>query len=268
MPAPPRPAGRCPHRCSRTPRSSRGRSNGAPAFTTPLRTASPTSCSTGSGSPVSALSSSTATSCSTRPSTGTTSPGSTIRRSPGRTSSSDGDVRSWSEYRCTMRGARSSSARSSRRARAAARASSARPLASITEMTAPAKYSPISKVPTSARSATTSTPSRRRRAASTTHHAAGTTPATVTAAHTVSAADRTRRGRGRHPPPSPRPRARARTALGFVASPVRRSRRTQDPCCHRARPPSSHRQCRGTATHQAEAAGPRARDLRLYSCRT
>ena len=58
-----------------------------------------------------------------------------------------------STYRCTIRGARSSNRRNSRRARAAARASSVRPLASITAITAPAKYSCTTNVPTSASTA-------------------------------------------------------------------------------------------------------------------
>ena len=51
--------------------------------------------------------------------------------------------------------------RSSRRALPAARRSSTRPLASITVITAPAKYSPITRVPTSASNAIRSTPSLR-----------------------------------------------------------------------------------------------------------
>ena len=59
----------------------------SPAFTPPLRMASPCSRSTGRDSPVSADSSSTARPETRTPSTGTTSPGRTRRRSPGRRAS-------------------------------------------------------------------------------------------------------------------------------------------------------------------------------------
>ena len=64
------------------------RSNGPPAFTTPLRTWSPRACSAGRASPVSADSSRTAASEATMPSTGTTSPDATSSGSPAATSSS------------------------------------------------------------------------------------------------------------------------------------------------------------------------------------
>ncbi len=58
----------------------------------------------------------------------------------------------------------------------------------MTVMTAPARYSPTTSVPTSARTASASTPSRRCRAASITHQQAGTIPTSVSAAHTPWAA--------------------------------------------------------------------------------
>ena len=82
---------------------------------------------TGSDSPVSADSSSTASSPATTPSTGTTSPGRTTTTSPGRSTSTETSSRSRPRARCAMRGARSSSAVSSRRARRPAASSSALP---------------------------------------------------------------------------------------------------------------------------------------------
>ena len=92
-------------------------------------------------------------------------------------------LRRWAE-----RGARSSSSRNSRRARPAAHASRLRPLASITAMTAPARYSPTISVPAKASTAMASTPRRRWRAASMTHHTASANAAAVVAAHTASPA--------------------------------------------------------------------------------
>ena len=71
----------------------------------------------------------------------------------------------------------------SRCARAAARASSARPLANITVMIAPASSSPTARAPINAASAITSAATRRLRAAATEYQTAGITPSTVVAAH-------------------------------------------------------------------------------------
>ena len=110
--------------------------------------------------------------------------GFTSSRSPGRTSSSAGSVTVAADVAVDSLGARSSRERSSRRALPAARLSSTRPLASITVITAPARYSPITSVPSSASNAIRSTPNLRRRSASNTRRAAGATPAVVVIAHT------------------------------------------------------------------------------------
>ena len=177
MPGPARPGGPRPRRCSPPLMWWPGGRMPRPALTVPLRTGSERACSTGSGSPVRADSSSTAASDSTSPSTGSTSPGRTRRRSPGRTSVQLA-VRP-TPRPCSgapSRGARSTSDRRSRSARAEARASSIRPLASITVMIAPARNSPTASVPTWARTAMTSTPSWWRRADCSTHHMPGMHP--------------------------------------------------------------------------------------------
>ena len=58
----------------------------------------------------------------------------------------------------------------------------------MTVMTAPARYSPMTSVPTSASTASASTPRRRCRAASITHEQAGTIPTTVSTTQTARAA--------------------------------------------------------------------------------
>ena len=153
----------------------------------PLRTDSPTARSTSSGSPVSADSSSTAGPAATSPSTGSTSPGPTTTRSPTATSSTaTSETRSPTRLRA-VRGARSSNARRSRVARRCAAASNARPVANITAINAPARYSRTASVPSRARTAIRSTPRVRRSTAATTQPTAGTTATTVAAAHTASA---------------------------------------------------------------------------------
>ena len=103
---------------------------------------------------------STATLPATAPSTGTTSPGATISTSPGTIRSSGTVSRDPSRYRRVVLGARASRARRLRWARSAAQASSARPLASMTLITAAASTSPTAIAPASASSAMTSTPIR------------------------------------------------------------------------------------------------------------
>ena len=118
------------------------RSNGPPAFSVPLRTASPGPCSTGRASPVSADSSSTATPEVTAPSTGSTSPGATSSTSPIAIASSGTVSSDPPRYRRAVLGARASRAFRSCRARSAAHASRERPLVSMTLITAAASSSP------------------------------------------------------------------------------------------------------------------------------
>ena len=105
----------------------RAQFNALPAFTTPLRTGSPTARCTGSGSPVNADSSSTAIVSRTRPSTGRTSPGPTTSTSSTATSFSGVTRISEPTRRRANRGARSSSARKSWEARRSAATLSAPP---------------------------------------------------------------------------------------------------------------------------------------------
>ena len=164
------------------------RSIGCPALTTPLRTSSPVIRSTGSGSPVSADSSSTAVD-SSRPSTGTISPVPTSSRSPiDDLIDRDLDDARPPTWRRAVRGARSTSRLSSRRARAAARASSSCPLASITVIIAPANGSSTTSAPASASTAMTSTLSWPARIAATVQPTENTRPSTVPAIHNAAAA--------------------------------------------------------------------------------
>ena len=162
------------------------RSIGCPALTTPLRTSSPVIRSTGSGSPVSADSSSTAGD-SNRPSTGTISPVPTSSRSPTATSSTGTSTTPPSTWRRAVRGARWTSRLNSRRARAAARASSSCPLASITVIIAPANGSLTTSAPASARTAMTSTLNWPRRIDATIQPIEKTRPSTVPAIHSTFA---------------------------------------------------------------------------------
>ena len=153
---------------------------GWPALTTPLRTSSPAIRSAGRDSPVRADSSSTA-GLSSRPSTGTIPPAPTSSRSPGTTSSTATSTTPPSTRRRAVRGARSASRLSSRRARADARASRSCPLASITVITAPANGSPTARAPASASTAMTSTLGWWRRIAPATQDTEKTRPSTVPA---------------------------------------------------------------------------------------
>ena len=99
----------------------------------------------------------------TTPSTGTTSPERTTTTSPGSTASTPTSCTFPSRRRWAMRGARSSSAVSSRLARRAAAASSALPPLSIRATTAPASSSPRASAPAIASRAMASTPTSPRR---------------------------------------------------------------------------------------------------------
>ena len=227
--------------------------NASPAFTTPLRTSSPPCRSTRRDSPVSADSSSIATSRSSRPSTGTISPGRTSSRSPGTTSSSGGEVSVAPSTRCTSRGTRSRRAWRSLRARAVARASSVRPVASITEMTAPARYSPTARAPMRASTAMMSTPTRPSRALDHTHRMAGPRPAMVASAHSVLATAVAPRSWAM-PPPTSNPNETARRTAGSRPSSCRVDEAMSPANAHRARA----RQCQTS---------PVARRLRSRSFR-
>ena len=122
------------------------------------------------------------------PSTGTTSPVFTNRRSPGRTSSIGRTTSSPPSYRVTIWGARSSRAESSRWARRSAYVSSARPLASISAITAPARYSSSANEPPMASRAMRSTPASRRISPVIVVHVSGTSPIHVVTAHATCAA--------------------------------------------------------------------------------
>ena len=157
-------------------------STGWPVLMPPLRTSSPAVLSFGLASPVSADSSSTAEH-SSRPSTGTISPAPTSSRSPGLTSPTAISTTTSPTRRRAVRGALSTSRLNSRRARAAARASSSCPLASITVITAPANGSPTASAPARASRAITSTLGSRRRNAPTVHQVDSVRPSTVPALH-------------------------------------------------------------------------------------
>jgi hypothetical protein len=161
-------------------------STGPPALTTPDRTTSPGTRSTGSDSPVSADSSSTAED-NRRPSTGMTSPVPTSSRSPGTTTSTDTSATPPSMRCFAVRGARSTKRLNSRRARAAARASSSCPLMSITVIIAPAKGSLTQSAPANASNAITSTLSCRRRTAATIQTTERTKPSIVPSVHKTRA---------------------------------------------------------------------------------
>lgn len=120
-------------------------------------------------------SSRTAAALTTRPSTGTTSPGPTTSRSPTATSASGTVVTPASVRRRAEHGACSSRARRSWEARRWAAASRVRPVASISAISAPARYSWTTRVPPSARTAMRSTPAWRCRSAARTQPTAGTT---------------------------------------------------------------------------------------------
>ena len=139
----------------------------------------------GSGSPVSADSSTTASSETTTPSTGTTSPARTTTTSPTSSSSTGISSRVSPRRRVATRGARSIRAVSSRRARPAATSSSALPPASISAITAPARYSPIASAPAIATSAIASTPTSRCRSVRTTDQVSGTSMIADPAAQTA-----------------------------------------------------------------------------------
>ena len=99
-------------------------------------------------SPVRADSSVAAYSDSTQPSTGSTSPGPTTTTSSAWMASSPTTSMRSSIRRRAVRGTRSSKARRSFVARCSAAASRAWPVASITAISAPARYSPTANVPT------------------------------------------------------------------------------------------------------------------------
>ena len=162
VPAPASPARRT---RSRTPSGSREARRAARRW--PSRSGPPPRVGrrAGSDSPVSAASSRMARSgSSTVPSTGGSSPVRTSTRSPG-TDGLDGRPPQPSpspRQRWAWRGARSTSAVSSRRARRPAVSSSALPPASMRAITAPARYSPRASAPAMASRAMTSTPIRHR----------------------------------------------------------------------------------------------------------
>ena len=158
-----------------------------PALTLPLRTFSPQSWRTCTDSPVSADSSMIANSETTRPSTGSTSPEPTTSTSSTTIDSRAMTSKSSVMRRRAVRGTRSSSARRSLVARCSAAASRACPVASITPISAPARYCRTASAPASEITASTSTPNRPFRNPAITHHAAGTIAATVPAAQHASA---------------------------------------------------------------------------------
>ena len=86
-----------------------------------------------------------------------------------------------------MRGARSTSAVSSRRARRFADSSSALPPASISATTAPARYSPSASAPAIETSAIASTPTSPRRNDRSTDQVSGTSSIAVVPAQSQSA---------------------------------------------------------------------------------
>ena len=223
------------------------RSKGPPAFTAPPRTVSPTARSTGSGSPVRALSSMMAGPACTVPSTGTTSPGRTRSRSPTAACSTGTSDSSVPAYRWATFGARPSRACSSRSARLAAHASRLRPVVSITVITAPAKCSSTTSVPSSARTAMASTPRRRCRAASSTHQPDSARPSTVVTVQIALAASWAPTSAATAPP------ARPTTATVRMKASARRliRRRTRPTILHRRGPrrrPRGPRQLSGRGT--------------------
>lgn len=123
-------------------------------------------------------SSRTASVLSTRPSTGTTSPGPTTRASPAVIS-----LRGTSPRRRRCDGgpsaARVRAGRAGRGRRVVERPSRVRPVASMSAIRTPARYSPTARVPPSASTAIRSTPACPRRSATSTQPTAGMTAATV-----------------------------------------------------------------------------------------
>ena len=122
--------------------------------------AAPRALATGIGSPVSANSSIVAAFELTTPSTGTTSPACTRSRSPMATADIGTSSTRPSARRCASRGARSTSERKSRSARATATSSSTLPPEYISATTAPASGWPSATAALIDTSAIASTPSR------------------------------------------------------------------------------------------------------------
>ena len=122
--------------------------------------------------------------------------------------------------RSAVRGARSTSAVSSRAARRFARSSSALPPASISATTAPARYSPSASAPAIETSAIASTPTSRRRSERTTEIVSGTSSSAVVAAQNASAADRAPAAHAAIPPTTPASAATATSSALRSAHPL------------------------------------------------
>ena len=129
----------------------------SPALAAPLRTASPPRARRAAARRSAPTRPQRRVSLDTMPSTGTISPGRTNSRSPGATSSIDGEVRFAPSTRCTSLGTLTQDAQLARAARPHTPGAHG-PVASITVTTAPARYSPTASVPMTAKTAITSTP--------------------------------------------------------------------------------------------------------------